>query len=133
MGEWRNEFIDKVWKYDFPIHRAYYDLSDDEKDLLWNGNKEIYGINSFIKMLEENLYKIQYRVMLARYRGKTICPECKGARLKPEALYVKVGGKSIADMVLMPVYKLKEFLMRWNLMKRMLLYQNVCCWKFKTG
>ena len=109
MGEWRNEFIDKVWKYDFPIHRAYYDLSDDEKDLLWNGNKEIYGINSFIKMLEENLYKIQYRVMLARYRGKTICPECKGARLKPEALYVKVGGKSIADMVLMPVYKLKEF------------------------
>ena len=99
MGEWRNEFIDKVWKYDFPIHRAYYDLSDDEKDLLWNGNKEIYGINSFIKMLEENLYKIQYRVMLARYRGKTICPECKGARLKPEALYVKVGGKSIADLV----------------------------------
>ena len=109
MGEWRNEFIDKAWKYDFPIHRAYYDLSDEEKDLLWNGNKEVYGINSFIKMLEENLYKIQYRVMLARYRGKTICPECKGARLKPEALYVKVGGKSIADMVLMPIHKLKEF------------------------
>ena len=109
MGEWQKEFIDKVWKYDFPIHRAYYDLSEAEKDLLWNGNKEVYGINSFIKMLEENLYKIQYRVMLARYRGKTVCPVCKGARLKQEALYVKVGGKSIADLVLMPIYKLKEF------------------------
>ena len=109
MGEWQKEFIDKVWKYDFPIHRAYYDLSETEKDLLWNGNKEVYGINSFIKMLEENLYKIQYRVMLARYRGKTVCPVCKGARLKEEALYVKVGDKSIADLVLMPIYKLKEF------------------------
>ncbi len=109
MGEWQKEFIDKVWKYDFPVHRAYYDLSDAEKDLLWNGNKEVYGINSFIKMLEENLYKIQYRVMLSRYRGKTICPLCKGARLKKEALYVKIGGKSIADLVLMPIYKLKDF------------------------
>ena len=109
MGEWQKEFIDKVWKYDFPIHRAYYDLSDSEKDLLWNGNDEIYGINRFIKMLEENLYKIQYRVMLARYRGKTTCPMCKGARLQKEALFVKVGDKSIADLVLMPIYKLKEF------------------------
>lgn len=109
MGEWQKEFIDKVWKYDFPVHRAYYDLSDSEKDLLWNGNDKVYGINSFIKMLEENLYKIQYRVMLARYRGKTVCPLCKGARLKEEALYVKVGDKSIADLVLMPIYKLKEF------------------------
>lgn len=109
MGEWQKMFIDRVWKYDFPIHRAYYDLSDSEKDLLWNGNDEVYGINSFIKMLEENLYKIQYRVMLARYRGKTTCPKCKGARLKKEALYVKVGGKSIADLVWMPIYQLKDF------------------------
>ena len=109
MGEWQKDFIDKVWRYDFPVHRAYYDLSDAEIDLLWNGNDEVYGINSFMKMLEENLYKIQYRVMLARYRGKTVCPECKGARLKKEALFVKVGGKSIADLVLMPIYKLKEF------------------------
>ncbi len=109
MGEWQKAFIDKVWKYDFPIHRAYYDLSDAEKDLLWNGKDEVYGINSFFKMLEENLYKIQYRVMLARYRGKTVCPLCKGARLKKEALYVKIGDKSIADLVLMPIYKLKEF------------------------
>jgi len=109
MGEWRKEFIDKAWKYDFPVHRAYQDLSDAEKELLWKGNQEIYGINSFFKMLEENLYKIQYRVMLSRYRGKTTCPVCKGARLKTEALYVKIGEKSIADLVLMPVYKLKEF------------------------
>ncbi|MDD3728156.1 MAG: excinuclease ABC subunit UvrA, partial [Dysgonamonadaceae bacterium] len=109
MGEWRKEFIDKAWKYDFPVHRAYQDLSDAEKELLWKGNQEIYGIDSFFKMLEDNLYKIQYRVMLARYRGKTTCPVCNGARLKKEALYVKVGGKSIADLVLMPVYKLKEF------------------------
>lgn len=109
MGEWRKEFIDKAWKYDFPVHRAYQDLSDAEKELLWKGNQEIYGIDSFFKMLEDNLYKIQYRVMLARYRGKTTCPVCNGARLKKEALYVKVGGKSIADLVLMPIYKLKEF------------------------
>ncbi|MDD2475925.1 MAG: excinuclease ABC subunit UvrA [Dysgonamonadaceae bacterium] len=109
MGEWQKAFIDIVWKYDFPVHRAYYDLSDAEIDLLWNGNNEVYGINSFFKMLEENLYKIQYRVMLSRYRGKTLCPQCKGGRLKKEALYVKVGGKSIAELVLMPIYKLKEF------------------------
>ena len=109
MGEWQKAFVDVVWKYDFPVHRAYYDLSKAEKDLLWNGNDEVHGINSFIKMLEENLYKIQYRVMLARYRGKTVCPLCEGARLKQEALYVKVGGKSIADLVLMPIYKLKGF------------------------
>ncbi|NLZ94897.1 MAG: excinuclease ABC subunit UvrA, partial [Bacteroidales bacterium] len=109
MSKWQKAFIDKVWEYDFPVHRAYHDLSEAEIDLLWNGNKEVYGINSFIKMLEENLYKIQYRVMLARYRGKTICPVCKGARLKKEALFVKVGSKSIADLVSMPIYKLKEF------------------------
>ena len=109
MSKWQQAFIDKAWKYDFPVHRAYHDLSDEEKDLLWNGNNELYGINSFIKMLEENLYKIQYRVMLARYRGKTICPVCKGARLKKEALYVEIGGKSIAELVSKPIYKLKEF------------------------
>ena len=109
MGEWRKEFVDKAWKYDFPIHRAYYDLSDAEKELLWKGNNELYGIDSFFKMLEENLYKIQYRVMLSRYRGKTTCPQCKGARLKKEALYVQVGGKTIADLVMMPIYTLKDF------------------------
>ena len=111
MSEWRREFVQNAYKADFPIHRAYYDLTDQEKDILWNGKHdlEIYGINDFFGMLEKNLYKIQYRVMLARYRGKTECYVCKGARLKPEALYVKVGGKSVAELVLMPVTELKQF------------------------
>jgi excinuclease ABC subunit A len=111
MSEWQKEFVRNAYKADFPIHRAYYDLTDSEKDILWNGRHDlgIYGINDFFEMLEQNLYKIQYRVMLARYRGKTDCPVCKGSRLKPEALYVKVGGHSIADLVLMPVTELKEF------------------------
>lgn len=109
MVEWKNEFIKSSARYDFPIHRSYFELSDKERDLLWHGAPGVLGIDSFIKMLEENQYKIQYRVMLARYRGKTTCPTCKGARLKPQALYVKIGGKSIADLVLMPITELKDF------------------------
>lgn len=111
MSEWRREFVHNAFKADFPIHRAYYDLSDEEKDILWQGRHDldIYGINDFFGMLEKNLYKIQYRVMLARYRGKTDCPVCRGARLKPEALYVKVGGKSVSELVVMPVTELKPF------------------------
>lgn len=111
MSEWRNEFIRNAYKADFPIHRAYFDLSEEEKDILWNGRHEleIYGINDFFKMLEENLYKIQYRVMLSRYRGKTVCPVCKGKRLKPEALYVKIDNKSIGDLVLLPITELILF------------------------
>lgn len=111
MSEWRREFVRNAYKADFPIHRAYYDLNNEEKDILWQGRHDldIYGINDFFGMLEKNLYKIQFRVMLARYRGKTDCPECKGARLKPEALYVKVGGKSVSELVLMPVTELKPF------------------------
>lgn len=109
MNEWKNEFIHSTAKYDFPIHRPYFKLTEKEKDLLWHGAPGIMGIDAFFKMLEENQYKIQYRVMLARYRGKTICPTCKGSRLKPQAIYVKIGGKSIADLVLMPVSELKEF------------------------
>lgn len=111
MSEWRREFAHNAYKVDFPIHRAYYDLTEEEKELLWNGHHEqnIYGINDFFGMLEKNLYKIQYRVMLARYRGKTVCPLCKGARLKPAALHVKVGGRSVSELVMMPVTDLKEF------------------------
>ena len=90
MGEWLRDFIINSERYNFPIHRPYYDLTQKEKDLLWHGAPGLHGIDDFFKHVEENLYKIQYRVMLARYRGKTICPTCKGARLKPEALYVKV-------------------------------------------
>ncbi len=111
MSEWRKDFVHNAYKADFPIHRAYYDLNDTEKDILWNGRHSlgIYGINDFVHMLEQNLYKIQYRVMLARYRGKTTCDKCKGSRLKPEASYVKVGGKSITELVLLPITELKEF------------------------
>lgn len=119
MSEWRREFVQNAYKADFPIHRAYYDLTDQEKDILWNGKHdlEIYGINDFFGMLEKNLYKIQYRVMLARYRGKTECYVCKGARLKPEALYVKVAGKSVAELVLMPVTELKQLFLDLRLDK----------------
>ena len=109
MGEWLRDFIVNSERYGFPIHRPYYDLSPKEKDLLWHGARGLHGIDDFFKHVEENLYKIQYRVMLARYRGKTICPTCKGARLKPEALYVKVGGKDIAQIVAMPVAEAKRF------------------------
>ena len=109
MGEWLRDFIINSERYNFPIHRPYYDLTQKEKDLLWHGAPGLHGIYDFFKHVEENLYKIQYRVMLARYRGKTICPTCKGARLKPEALYVKVGGKDIAQIVAMPVAEAKRF------------------------
>lgn len=109
MSEWKREFIQSASAKGFPIHRPYYQLTDEEHDLLWYGAPGILGIDAFFKMLEENQYKIQYRVMLARYRGKTTCPTCKGSRLKPQALYVKVGSKSIADLVLMPITELKQF------------------------
>lgn len=109
MSEWKNEFIHSTANRDFPIHRPYFKLTEKEKDLLWHGAPGVMGIDAFFKMLEENQYKIQYRVMLARYRGKTTCPTCKGSRLKPQAIYVKIGGRSIADLVLMPVADLKEF------------------------
>lgn len=109
MSEWKNEFMQAAVARNFPIHRPYFELTEEEHDLLWHGAPGIFGIDAFFSMLEENQYKIQYRVMLARYRGKTTCPVCKGARLKKEALYVKIAGKTIADLVLMPVTQLKEF------------------------
>lgn len=109
MSEWKNEFIRSVHDKGFPIHRPYFELTQAERDLLWHGGKGVHGIDDFFRMVEENQYKIQYRVMLARYRGKTTCPDCKGARLKPQALYVHVGGKTIADLVLMPITDLKSF------------------------
>ena len=102
MSEWKRHLIHLAPQLKFPIHRPYCDLSDEEKDILWHGSGEFRGIDGFFKMVEENQYKIQYRVMLARYRGKTICPECHGNRLRQEASYVKVGGLSISDIVKMP-------------------------------
>ena len=109
MGEWLTEFLREAPAHDFPIFTPYYELTKEQKDYLWHGPREKVCIDSFFRMLEENQYKIQYRVMLARYRGKTVCPECQGSRLKKEAFYVKVGGRSIAELVEMPIYDLKEF------------------------
>jgi len=110
MQEWKKEFAATSIHKDFPIHRSYYELNEAEKDLLWQGTKGVQGINDFFKMIEEKIYKIQYRVMLSKYRGKTTCPDCRGTRLRKDATYVKLideanGGekKSITDIVLMSV------------------------------
>ncbi len=105
MGTWLQKFIRVAPKFDFPIHRSYVHLTEKEQALLWSGNKYFEGLNAFFKELEAQTYKIQYRVMLSRYRGKTICPDCKGSRLRKDASYVKVDGKSIIDVVLMPLDK----------------------------
>jgi len=109
MSEWLNPLIRNGIHFDFPIHRPYKELTDKEKELLWKGNKYFSGLNQFFDHLEKETYKIQYRVLLSRYRGKTDCPECKGSRLRGDAAYVKIAGKSITDLVLMPITKVKDF------------------------
>lgn len=109
MGEWKNKLIYNAEKFDFPIHKPYYQLTEKQRHLIWTGNRYFRGLNSFFKHLEGKSYKIQYRVMLSRYRGKTTCPECRGSRLKKESGYVKIAGKSIQELVLMPVVELQGF------------------------
>ncbi|MDO9186576.1 MAG: excinuclease ABC subunit UvrA [Bacteroidia bacterium] len=109
MSEWKNVLVMNAHKFDFPVHRPYYDLTAKERKLIWSGNKYFEGLTSFFKHLEEQAYKIQYRVMLSRYRGKTVCPECNGTRLRKDASYVKVDGLSINDIVLMPLKNTLEF------------------------
>ncbi|MBA3828533.1 MAG: excinuclease ABC subunit UvrA [Taibaiella sp.] len=109
MSEWQSDFIRTVAKFNFPVHKAIADLSKSEYDLLWDGNSKVNGIRDFFKMVEQNLYKIQYRVMQARYRGRTSCPTCKGTRLRKEALYVKVSTATIADLMTMPSSDLNEW------------------------
>ncbi len=109
MSEYKREFIRIVAKHNFPIHRPYYQLTQEELDFLWNGDGEYGGINAFFNYLESKSYIIQNRVMLARYRGKTTCPECNGSRLKPHAEYVKINGASITDLVKLPI----KDLMKW--------------------
>jgi excinuclease ABC subunit A len=108
MMRWKEKLIYNADKFGFPIHRPYYELTAGEKEVLWHGNRFFKGINSFFDYLETKKYKIQYRVMLARYRGKTTCPECNGTRLKKEASYVKINGSSIQELVQMPVDLLSE-------------------------
>lgn len=117
MQEWKEKLIMAADKFDFPIHKPYYKLTDEQKDLLWTGNEYFWGLNEFFSYLEENKYKIQYRVMLSRYRGKTICPDCKGKRLRKEAYYVKIDGKNIGDLVDMPIVKLRDYFRNINLDK----------------
>ena len=109
MSEWLKEFLHEAPAHNFPIFTPYYELTQEQKDYLWHGPREKACIDSFFKMLEENQYKIQYRVMLARYRGKTTCPTCHGTRLKKEAGYVKVGGRSISELVDLPIHDLQVF------------------------
>lgn len=118
MSEWKRACIHAAPSASFPIHKPYSELTDAQKDFLWHGNGTFTGIDGFFKMVEENLYKIQYRVMLARYRGKTICPECHGTRLRHDASYVKVGGRSITELVTMPVTELSEFFRDLELTER---------------
>ncbi len=114
---WKEEFCRRAAKDDFPIFEPYYNLTQKQKDMLWHGlpsdkqrdKYERVSIDDFFQMVRENQYKIQYRVMLSRYRGKTTCPKCHGTRLKPEAEYVKIGGRSITDLVQMPIVRLKEW------------------------
>lgn len=109
MGEWKDMVIRGAERAGFPIFTPYYELTDAQRRMLWEGTPYFQGINAFFKMVQENQYKIQYRVMLARYRGKTLCPKCHGTRLKPEASYVRVGGRNISQLVDLPITELKTF------------------------
>jgi len=107
MSEWLEPLLKKGILFDFPIHRAYCDLTDEEKKLLWTGNEYFQGLTYFFQYIEEKSYKIQYRVMLSRYRGRTTCPDCRGSRIRKDASYVKVNGQSIADLLLTPIKHLQ--------------------------
>lgn len=109
MSEWKKELIRLSNKLNFPVHRPYNELTLEEKDLLWHGNEYFPGIDGFFRMVDENQYKIQYRVLKARYRGRTVCPDCHGSRLKKETSYIKINGRTISDLVKLPVSELREW------------------------
>lgn len=110
MSEWKDEFVMHSSKFDFPIHRPYNELTKEEQTILWKGKENVHGINDFFKYVESQTYKIQYRVMLSRYKGKTFCPECEGTRLRSDANYVKIGEKSISEVVKMSLWNLSVFI-----------------------
>lgn len=127
MGEYKQEFLNHAHALDFPIHKPYKELSDDQRKLLWKGNTSFPGIEAFFKFIESQTYKIQYRVLLSRYRGKTTCPECSGTRLRGDAAYVKFLGKSLQELVLLPIQDLyaffvvaKDSVVENNVLKRLL-------------
>lgn len=115
MNEWRENFLLRAGREGFPVHRPVEELSKEEYRLLWEGGEGIEGIQQFFDMVEANIYKIQYRVLQSRFRGKTPCPDCKGTRLRPEALYVKIGGLPISDCLAMPVHRLHAFIKELSL------------------
>ncbi|RDI13228.1 excinuclease ABC subunit UvrA [Flavobacterium sp. AG291] len=115
MGWYRDELVKNSHKFDFPIHKPYFQLSESDRQLIWTGNKYFTGLNDFFAELEEKNYKIQNRVMLSRYRGKTKCPTCKGKRLRPEANYIKVGNHTISDLVDLPIKNLADFFLALEL------------------
>jgi len=128
MSEWQKAFIRNAVNFDFPIHKPVANLTDAEFDLLWNGNSKLSGVKDFFDMVSQNLYKVQYRIMQARYRGKTSCPTCKGTRLRPEALFVKIGNVTIANLLSMPASDLHEWFQQlelsehqWLVAKRILV------------
>lgn len=114
-GEWKNNLINVAHKFDFPVHRPIKDLTKSEIKILWKGNQWFDGIETFFAQLQEKTYKIQNRIMLARYRGKTFCPECEGGRLRKEARYVKVAEKDVTELIDLPLDQLKEFFLQINL------------------
>jgi len=118
MKKWKEKLVMKADQLDFPIHTPYFELTEEERNLLWKGNRYFRGINRFFNHLEAKKYKIQYRVMLSRYRGKTICPECNGSRLRKEAGYVKVGGKIISELVKLPISDLEHYFRELKLPKK---------------
>jgi excinuclease ABC subunit A len=115
MGWYKEQLINHAYKFDFPIHKPYYLLTAEQKKLLWDGNRYFTGLHDFFRELEENNYKIQNRVMLSRYRGKTKCPECNGKRLRKEASYVKINGKSLPELVDLSILQIREFFLNIQL------------------
>ena len=109
LGWWKEQFIKSAKKFDFPIHKPIMDLTKEQYAVLWEGNDHAHGINDFFEEVEKNLYKVQYRVLLSRYRGRTLCPECKGYRLRKEALYIKIGDKHVGELCEMPVVNLVDW------------------------
>ncbi len=118
MGQWLNEFVRTASRFEFPIHKPVMDLTPQQYDLLWNGNDKLKGIRDFFDMVSQNLYKVQYRILQARYRGRTDCDSCHGARLRKEALYVKVNHATIADLMCMPVEDLAVWFAHIRLSKQ---------------
>jgi excinuclease ABC subunit A len=115
MSWFKDELVNSAYKFDFPIHKPIFELTNEQKQLIWTGNKYFTGLDNFFAELEEKNYKIQNRVMLSRYRGKTKCPLCKGKRLRAEANYIKVGGKTVAELVDLPILNLIEFFKKLEL------------------